>query len=131
MKAIIEIHNLSVTFHGDQIVSAVSGVSLTIHTGEVIALVGESGCGKSVVAHAIVRLLPKEAKVTGKIIFLDQDMLTLDERAMVEIRGAKIGVIFQNPSMALNPLHMVGRQVAEPLRLHRGLSKDEGLLGAS
>lgn len=131
MTSLLEIRDLNVTFRGNQTVRAVNGVSLSLGEGEVLALVGESGCGKSVVAHAIARLLPPSAEVEGNIRFQDTDLLSLDEQAMEKIRGAGIGVIFQNPSLALNPLHRIGRQVAEPLRLHRRVGKEESLGTAS
>jgi peptide/nickel transport system ATP-binding protein len=101
---------------------AVRDVSFTLERGETLGLVGESGCGKSMTAMALMGLLPENAEVTGSIRFDGQELTTRSDPQMCEIRGNRIGMIFQEPMTALNPVHSIGRQVAEPLRLHRGLS---------
>jgi len=131
MSPLLDVRSLSVTFRGEQTVHAVSDVSLSLAEGEILALVGESGCGKSVIAHAVARLLPPSAVVSGSIRFQGRDLLSLPEGEMVGVRGNRIGIILQNPSLALNPLHTVGRQVAEPLRVHRGEGKGRALQGAA
>lgn len=131
MSVLLEVDGLSVTFRGDQTVRAVSDVSFTLGEGEILALVGESGCGKSVIAHAVARLLPPLADVSGSIRFQGRDLLALPEEKLVGVRGDRIGIILQNPSLALNPLHTVGRQVAEPLQAHRGEGKERALQGAA
>jgi peptide/nickel transport system ATP-binding protein len=101
---------------------ALRGVSFSIGRGETLGVIGESGCGKSMTALAVMGLLPERARVSGSIRFDGQELSALDEDAMCRVRGARIGMVFQEPMSALNPLHTIGRQVAEPLRLHRGLS---------
>ena len=131
MSALLEVEGLSVTFRGVQTVHAVSDVSFALGEAEILALVGESGCGKSVIAHAVAGLLPPSAEISGSIHFQGRDLLSLPEEEMVGVRGDRIGIILQNPSLALNPLHTVGRQVAEPLRVHRGEGKERALEGAA
>jgi peptide/nickel transport system ATP-binding protein len=101
---------------------AVRDVSFTLERGQTLGLVGESGCGKSITAMSLMGLLPENARVTGSIRFDGQELVGLPERRLREMRGDRIGMIFQEPMTALNPLHTIGDQVAEPLRLHRGLS---------
>ncbi|WP_395676748.1 ABC transporter ATP-binding protein [Inquilinus sp.] len=103
--------------------SVVDGVSLSIRRGEVLALVGESGCGKSLTALSVLRLLPAAARVAGGAIAMEgTDLLGLPEAALRDLRGNRVSVIFQEPVASLNPLVRVGDQVAESLRLHRGAS---------
>jgi peptide/nickel transport system ATP-binding protein len=103
--------------------SVVDGVSLSIRRGEVLALVGESGCGKSLTALSVLRLLPAAARVAaGTIAMEGTDLLALDEASLRGLRGNRVSVIFQEPVASLNPLVRVGDQVAESLRLHRGAS---------
>jgi peptide/nickel transport system ATP-binding protein len=104
---------------------AVRNASFTLERGESLGLVGESGCGKSITVMALMGLLPENARVTGSIVFEGQQLVGKPERDMCALRGDRIGMIFQEPMTALNPVHTVGRQVAEPLRLHRGLSAAE------
>jgi len=101
---------------------ALRGVSFAMRRGDTVGLIGESGCGKSITALALMGLLPDGAAVGGSIRFAGQELTTLGEDALCALRGARIGMIFQEPMTALNPLHTVGRQIAEPLRLHHGLS---------
>ncbi len=98
---------------------AVRGVSLTLDRGETLGLVGESGCGKSLTAMALMGLLPDGAQAGGSVRFQGRELLGLDDAALCALRGNRIGMVFQEPMTALNPLHTIGRQVAEPLRLHR------------
>jgi len=102
--------------------AALRGVSFTLQRGQTLGLIGESGCGKSLTALALMGLLPEGAQVAGSIRFDGQELTTLDEPALCRLRGNRIGMVFQEPMTALNPLHPIGRQIAEPLRLHRGLS---------
>jgi oligopeptide transport system ATP-binding protein len=110
-------------------VRAVNGVSFAIKPGERLGVVGESGCGKSVTALSIMRLLPQPAGeyAGGSVIFEDQDLLDLPESAMRKIRGSRIGMIFQDPMTCLNPTMTVGKQIAEGLRIHLKLNKSEAL----
>ena len=101
---------------------AVRGVSFTLERGDTLGLVGESGCGKSMTALALMGLLPERARVRGSIRFDGQELLGQSDAALCRLRGNRIGMVFQEPMTALNPVHSVGRQVAEPLRLHRQLS---------
>ena len=104
---------------------AVRGISFSLERGETLGIVGESGCGKSITVMSLMGLLPSTAKVSGSIRLDGQELVGLPEKAMCGIRGNRIGMIFQEPMTALNPVHTIARQVGEPLRLHRGLSKAE------
>jgi oligopeptide transport system ATP-binding protein len=108
-------------------VRAVDGVSFNVRPGERVGVVGESGCGKSVTALSIMRLLPKPAgeQAGGSIFFEDEDLLGLPESSMRKIRGGKIGMIFQDPMACLNPTMTVGKQIAEALRIHLHLGREE------
>ncbi len=97
------------------------GVSLAMERGDTLGLIGESGCGKSITALALMGLLPDGAQVSGSIRLGGRELTTLDERQWCELRGSRMGMVFQEPMTALNPLHTVGHQIAESLRLHRGM----------
>jgi len=101
---------------------AVRGVSFSLERGQTLGIVGESGCGKSITVMSLMGLLPATAKVTGSIRLDGQELIGQPESAMCRIRGNRIGMIFQEPMTALNPVHTIARQVGEPLRLHRGLT---------
>ena len=103
---------------------AVRGVSFTLERGATLGLVGESGCGKSITAMSLMGLLPDNAVVSGSIRFDQQELVGLGDPALRRLRGDRIGMIFQEPMTALNPVHSIGHQVAEPLRLHRGASRE-------
>ena len=128
---LLEIKDLSVAFGtGGERVLAVDRISLTIKRCETMALVGESGCGKSVTAHSILRLLPYPEAThpgDGEILFGGQNILGLSEKEMQSLRGNRIGMIFQEPMTSLNPLHTIVRQISESLRLHRGGGRREEL----
>jgi peptide/nickel transport system ATP-binding protein len=100
---------------------ALREVSFAMERGETLGLIGESGCGKSITALALMGLLPEGAKVAGSIRFDGIELTTLDEPALCRVRGHRIGMVFQEPMTALNPLHRVGHQIAESLRLHKGV----------
>ncbi len=121
---LLEIEDLSVSFRTDRgIVRAVQGVTLHVRAGETLAIVGESGSGKSVTALSILRLLGDAGSIdSGRIVFDGENLLELSEDAMRQIRGDRIAMIFQEPMSSLNPVLTIGKQVAEPIRLHRGLS---------
>jgi len=114
-------------FSGRAALPAIEGVSFDVRAGETLAIVGESGSGKSVTALSILRLIPPEAGkvVAGSVRFAGRDLLRLDERGMRRLRGNEISMIFQEPMTALNPVHTIGRQLGESLRLHQGLSRRE------
>jgi peptide/nickel transport system ATP-binding protein len=105
-------------------VEALRGVSFTVERGETLGLIGESGCGKSMAALALMGLLPEGARVSGSMMFDGIELASADEARWCELRGARLAMVFQEPMSALNPLHTIGRQIAEPLRLHRRLSHD-------
>jgi oligopeptide/dipeptide ABC transporter ATP-binding protein len=111
---------------GERDVRAVDGISFDIGRGRTLGLVGESGCGKSLTAMSIMRLLaePRVRVAGGRILFEDQDLAALPDAALRKLRGARLAMIFQEPSTALNPVLTVGAQVGEPLRIHRGLGAD-------
>ena len=102
---------------------AVRGVSFALERGQTLGIVGESGCGKSITVMSLMGLLPGNAKVTGSIRFDGQELVGLPDKALCGIRGNRIGMVFQEPMTALNPLHTIARQVGEPLRIHRGMSR--------
>ena len=112
-------------FNADGVTRAVDGVSFEVAAGETLGIVGESGCGKSVTALSVLRLLPPKLARTvgGEILFDGQDLLALDEAAMRKIRGNRIAMIFQEPMTSLNPLLRVGEQIAEALRIHTGADR--------
>jgi len=125
---LLEIDDLHIAFAGRSgAVPAVRGVSLTIDRGEVVGLVGESGCGKSVTALAVLRLLPTPpAQIrAAHIAFAGQDLLALPEREMRRMRGHRIAMIFQEPMTALNPVFTIGHQIGESLQIHLGLGRAE------
>ena len=125
---VLEIGELRVSFHGDdgRATRAVDGVDLTVQRGQTLGLVGESGCGKSVTALAVMGLLPKDsAAVSGRIRFEHSDLLNLPDRAMRDLRGDRLAMIFQEPMTSLNPVYPVGEQIAEVLVRHRGLSRQQ------
>ena len=124
--ALLEIENLQTHFRTPEGVNrAVDGVSFTVEAGETVAIVGESGCGKSVTASSVLRLIPEPpGKISGSIRFEGVDLLKLDERAMRDIRGNQISMVFQEPMTSLNPVLTVGRQIGETLRLHQGLGRE-------
>jgi peptide/nickel transport system ATP-binding protein/oligopeptide transport system ATP-binding protein len=125
---ILKINDLTVTFKTDEgVFNAVNHASLDINKGEIVGLVGESGCGKTATALSITRLIPSPPGMIagGTILFKGQNLLKLGIKDMQKIRGRKISMIFQEPSAALSPLHRVGRQMVETIRMHRKISKKE------
>jgi peptide/nickel transport system ATP-binding protein len=123
---LLEVENLQTHFRTpDGVNRAVDGVSFSVAEGETLAIVGESGCGKSVTASSILRLIPEPpGRIAGAIRFQGKDLLKLDEAAMRDIRGNDISMIFQEPMTSLNPVLSIGRQLGETLRLHEGLDKE-------
>ncbi len=122
--ALLEVEKLQTHFATpDGVVRAVEGVSFHVNAGETLAIVGESGCGKSVTSMSILRLIQEPpGKISGRIVFNGHDLMALSEAEMRDIRGNQISMIFQEPMTSLNPVLTVGRQIGETLRLHQGLS---------
>lgn len=120
-KALLRVENLFVNYRVRKgFLSAVKDVSFEIYPGEVLAIVGESGCGKSTVAHTIMRLLPENnTNIKGKILFDDKELLSLRENEIEKIRGKEIGMIFQNPLDSLNPVYTCGKQISEAIMIDK------------
>ncbi|MCL7939182.1 dipeptide ABC transporter ATP-binding protein [Halomonas sp. ATCH28] len=116
---LLELHDLTIAFDG---VSVVERLSLTVKRGETLALVGESGSGKSVSALGAMNLLPPNARIEGSRRLGDTDLATLSDRGWRGLRGGQVGFVFQEPMTSLNPLHPIGKQIGETLRLHQGLT---------
>ncbi|MBV9077786.1 MAG: ABC transporter ATP-binding protein [Methylobacteriaceae bacterium] len=123
-EPLVKVENLAVAFRGG--VRAVDGVDLTVRRGEVVALIGESGSGKSVTLRAIMRLNPERtSRVEGRIRVAGQDVMALPKRALADFRGRTVAMIFQEPLLALDPVYTLGRQIAEAVRRHEGVSEAE------
>ena len=128
--SLLGIEDLSVSFHTPEgVARAVDGVSFELNRGDSLGIVGESGCGKSVTSLSILRLIPSPPGVieSGRIRFEDRNLLELDPEGMRKIRGRDISMIFQEPMTSLNPVLPIGRQVAEPLMIHKGLATAQAL----
>ncbi|NQE05390.1 peptide/nickel transport system ATP-binding protein [ANME-1 cluster archaeon GoMg1] len=124
--SVLEIIDLKTWFQTqDGLVKAVNSVNLRIEKNERVGLVGETGCGKTVLSFSIIRLLQPTTMIEGKILYKSKDILKLSEREMQKIRGKEIAMILQNPTTALNPVLKVGDQIAEAIWLHQGLKKKE------
>src|SRR5712672_64236 len=123
--ALLEVENLQTHFRTPEGINrAVDGVSFHVDEGETLAIVGESGCGKSVTAMSLLRLIPEPpGKIAGSVRFQGKDLLQLSDREMRAIRGNDISMIFHEPMTSLNPVLTVGRQIGETLRMHQGLDK--------
>jgi len=121
----IEIKNLNIYFNEKTKLQAVNNLSFNVKKGEIMGLVGESGCGKSLTSLSIMSLLGKNASLSGEINFLGENILNLSKKKMGDLRGKEISMIFQEPLTALNPLHRVGKQIGEILKIHTSLSKKE------
>ncbi len=128
MEKVLEVKNLAVsfkTFFGE--VEAVRGISFDVEKGQTVAIVGESGCGKSVTANSIMQLLPRPPAFfkNGEIIFNGVDLLKKTDKEMEQIRGSEIAMVFQDPMTSLNPTMRIGKQITEGLIKHRNISKEE------
>jgi peptide/nickel transport system ATP-binding protein len=131
---ILEVDQLITSFETDRgLLRAVDHVSFTVPAGKTVGIVGESGCGKSVTAMSIVRLLPQPAGkiLGGHVYFHGRDLVRASDDEIRQVRGGEIGVIFQEPMAALNPVHRIGRQVSEVFRLHKKLSKRDAWAAAT
>jgi oligopeptide/dipeptide ABC transporter ATP-binding protein len=127
-KPLLEVKNLKTYFYTeDGVVHAVDGVDFVVFPGEVLGLVGESGCGKSVTSLSIMRLISPPGKtIEGQVLLDGLDLLTLPENEMIKVRGNRISMIFQQPQTALNPVFRVGEQIAEVLSIHQDFGKEAG-----
>lgn len=120
------IEDLNVSFKTSKgIVKANEGISLEVREGEILGIIGETGCGKTTLGKAILRLLSGNTKLDGKIVYRGKDLLSLPEKEMRRFRGKEIGIMLQNPSACLNPVLSAGRQIAEIYRYHEGMGKKE------
>ncbi len=129
-EAILEVKNLKTYFYNDgKELRASDDLSYQVHKGECVAIIGESGSGKTVEALSILRLIPYPPGliVDGQILFHGQDLLQMSDQEMRQIRGSKISMIFQEASTALDPVMTIGNQIAEALRIHKGMKKKEAL----
>lgn len=125
---LLSIQNLNAHFHTeDGAVRAVNGIDLNIEEGEKLGLIGETGCGKTVLGLAILRLLSENTKIEGRILYKGEDLLTMSDNEIRKIRGKEIAMIFQNPLSSMNPVLTVGTQVAEPVELHQHLKKQDAM----
>src|ERR1051325_7129639 len=130
MAHLLEVRNLQTHFPTRAgLVRAVDGISFYLDRGELLGLVGESGCGKSMTALSIMRLIAPPGKIAnGEILFDGKDLLKLSDGEMRDMRGDDIAMIFQDPMTSLNPVFTVGEQISEALRLHRKISRKEARL---
>jgi peptide/nickel transport system ATP-binding protein len=130
-EPLLDVRDLKVRFHlSERTVHAVNGVSFTVESGQVVGIVGESGCGKSVTSLSLMRLIKKPGRIDGGQVLLHDtsgtaDLLQLSEKEIEDVRGNRISMIFQDPMTSLNPVLTIGYQLMEPLKLHRGLSTEE------
>ncbi len=125
-QPIVDVQDLSVRFVSrDATVHAVNGVSFTLDPGEVLCILGESGSGKSVTLRALMRLLPRQARISGRVMVCEQDTLRLNDHDLADLRGSEIGMIFQEPMVAFDPVYTVGRQITETIRRHDNVSARE------
>ena len=125
---ILEVKGLETRFYTqDGVVKAVNGISYNLNEGETLAIVGESGCGKSVGVMSLLRLIPEPpGKITaGEAIFMGRDLLAMDKEGIRQVRGKEIAMIFQDPMTSLNPVLTIGRQITEALELHMGMDKHQ------
>lgn len=133
MPPLLEVDDLHMHFFTrDGVVKAVDGVSFTLESGKTLGVVGESGSGKSVTALSIMRLVPEPPGkvVSGDIRFKGESVLSMSDKDQRKLRGNRIAMIFQDPMTSLNPVHRIGKQIAEPLRLHKNMSRKEAWAAA-
>ncbi|MCC0628194.1 ABC transporter ATP-binding protein [Clostridioides sp. ES-S-0108-01] len=127
MEHLLEVNNLSVSFKVEEgEVQAVRNVSFNLKKGETLAIVGESGCGKSVLCKSLMRILPYNGYIkNGEVLLKSSDLVRKSEKEMEDIRGKNISMIFQDPMTSLNPTISIGKQIAEAIMIHKGISKSE------
>jgi oligopeptide/dipeptide ABC transporter ATP-binding protein len=123
-ETLLEVKGLKTQIHTPEgVVRAVDGVDFKVNNGEIVGIIGESGCGKSMTALSILRLIPSQAKITGEILYHGNDLLKYSPSEMREIRGKGISMIFQDPTTSLNPVFTVGNQICEAITLHQKISQ--------
>ncbi len=126
MSPLVDIRELAIRFHGNRIVHALNGIDLTLGSGEVLTILGESGSGKSVTLKALMRLLPQaRCDISGTIMVGGHDVLQLSARELADFRGRTVSMIFQEPMLALDPVFTIGEQIAESIVRHEGVSASE------
>lgn len=127
-EVVLEVNNLATHFHTRSgVVKAVDGISFSVRAGEVLGIVGESGCGKSVTSLSLLGLVPKPGKIeSGEVLFKGTDLLKLSDKQLAGLRGESLSMIFQQPQSSLNPVQRVGDQISEVHKIHRKLSKEVG-----
>ena len=127
-ERLLEVRNLRTWFHTrNGVAKAVDGIDFSVGKGEVLCIVGESGCGKSVTALSAMRLVPPPGRIeTGEVLFEGRDLLALSKAEMTELRGENISMIFQDPTSSLNPVFQVGLQISEVYEIHRGMKRKAG-----
>ena len=125
-EPLADVRDLHVRFVGrENTVHAVNGVSFTVHPGEVLCILGESGSGKTVTLRALMRLLPHQAKIEGSVRAVGQDVLALRGKALRDLRGGAVAMIFQEPMTALDPVYTIGQQIGETVRRHTGCNREK------
>ena len=130
-QPLVDVSDLTVTFAGTPPVHAVNGVSFTLDHGEVLGILGESGSGKSVTLKTLLRLLPAhKTRIGGRVLVDGQDVLSLEGRALADHRGGVVSMIFQDPGLALDPVYTIGRQIAETVIRHEGVSRSVAMARA-
>ena len=128
---LLVVENLKVTFQTPSgRVRAVDGVTFELEKAETLALVGETGCGKSTIAHSVLSLLPENTDVSGKVMYTSNNLLLSSEKELARLRGNDISLVMQNPALALNPVYSIGHQITEPLMVHKSLKKKDAILVA-
>ncbi len=125
---LVEVQDLTVTFHGARTVHAVNGVSFTLRAGEVLGILGESGSGKSVTMKTLLRINPENrSRTEGRVTVAGKDVLALSGKELADYRGGTASMIFQDPMLALDPVYTIGQQIAESICRHEGVSRAEGM----
>lgn len=125
---LLSIRDLSITFHTENgVANAVDGISFDVKKNQKVGIVGESGCGKSIVCRSLLQLLPKYAEVSGEALYKGANVLSMKRNEIYHIRGAEISMIFQEPMVSLNPLYTIGNQLSETIRIHQKVSRKEAM----
>ena len=127
-ESLLSSRDLSITFHTENgVANAVDGISFDVKKNQKVGIVGESGCGKSIVCRSLLQLLPKYAEVSGEALYKGANVLSMKRNEIYHIRGAEISMIFQEPMVSLNPLYTIGNQLSETIRIHQKVSRKEAM----